>query len=96
MEISETPYFADMTNYKAIKVVPEEYARQQRKHFYKEANFYLQDDPYLIKIIHGGLLRRCFAGKEVDNIIYHCNSSAYGGHYNGERTAGKILQSGFW
>lgn len=41
MEISETPYFADMTNYKAIKVVPEEYARQQRKHFYKEANFYL-------------------------------------------------------
>jgi len=26
----------------------------------------------------------------------HCHSSAYGGHHSGERTAAKVLQSGFW
>lgn len=69
MEINERPWFADMENYKATKVVIEEYTWHQRKHFYKEANFYLWDDPYLFKRSHDGLLHMCVAGIEADKII---------------------------
>lgn len=96
MAISERPWFAGMANYKAIKVVPKEYTWQQRKCFYKEEKIYLWDDPCLFKISPEGLLRKCVAGKEAENIIWHCHSSAYGGHHSCERTAAKILQSGFW
>jgi len=34
--------------------------------------------------------------KEVKNILWHCHNSPYGGHFNGERTAAKVPQSGFF
>lgn len=37
------------------------------------------------------LLHRCVAGKEADDIIWHCHSSTYGGHHSDERTAAKNL-----
>jgi hypothetical protein len=42
------------------------------------------------------LLRRCVTGDEAQSILWHCHNSPYGGHYNGVRTATKILQSGFY
>lgn len=41
IKISERPWLADMKNYKPTNIVPKDYTWQQRKHFYKEANFYL-------------------------------------------------------
>lgn len=54
------------------------------------------DDPYLFRVSVDWLLKRCVAVKEEENIMWHCHSSAYGGHHIGERTSAKILQSGFW
>jgi len=34
--------------------------------------------------------------EEARSILWHCHNSPYGGHYNGERTAAKVLQSGFY
>lgn len=34
--------------------------------------------------------------KEAKNIMWHCHNSPYGDHYNGGRTATKVLQSGFY
>ena len=34
--------------------------------------------------------------EEIPNIIHHCHSSAYGGHFGAQRTAVKVLQSGFF
>ncbi|CAJ2642327.1 unnamed protein product [Trifolium pratense] len=48
------------------------------------------------KVGSDGLIRRCVAGEEAKSIMWHCHSSAYGGHHGGERTAAKILQCGFW
>ncbi|KAI3772812.1 hypothetical protein L6452_04006 [Arctium lappa] len=42
------------------------------------------------------LLRRCIPETEVAAILQHCHQSAYGGHFGGQRTAVKVLQSGFY
>ena len=54
------------------------------------------DDPYLFKIGADNLLRKCVTNSEAKNILWHCHNSPYGGHFNGERTAAKVLQSGFF
>jgi len=33
---------------------------------------------------------------EANNILWHCHNSSYEGHFNRERTAAKVLQSGFF
>src|ERR1044072_5983833 len=68
----------------------------RKKKFLKDATHYVWDDPYLFKVGADGLLRRCVAANEAKNILWHCHNSAYGGHYNGQRTAVKVLQSGFY
>jgi len=94
--IGERPWFADMENFKAGNILPDDLEYHQRKKFFKDANHYLWDDPYLFKVSTDGLIRRCVAGVEANKIMWHCHNSAHGGHHSGERTAAKILQSGFW
>nr|KYP43018.1 Pro-Pol polyprotein [Cajanus cajan] len=78
-----------MTNYKATRVVSEEYNWHQRKKLFRDSNFYVWDDPYLFKVGANGLLRRCVIGAEIKDILWHCHNSPYGAHYNGERTTAK-------
>ena len=33
---------------------------------------------------------------EISNILCHCHSSSYGGHFGAQRTAAKVLQTGFF
>ncbi|PIN00194.1 DNA-directed DNA polymerase [Handroanthus impetiginosus] len=42
------------------------------------------------------ILRRCVPEIEMNDILEQCHASPYGGHFHGERTAAKILQSGFF
>ena len=56
MKIGERPWFVDMDNYKATKNAPKDYTWKQMKQFYKYANHYLWDGPYLFKISHNGLI----------------------------------------
>nr|KYP43557.1 Pol polyprotein [Cajanus cajan] len=69
---------------------------QQRKKFFKDSTYNGCDDPYFFKIGVDGLFRRCVSGAEVKDILWYCHNSPYGGHYNGDCTAAKILQSGFY
>jgi len=61
-----------------------------------DAHQYVWDDPHLFKIGAGQLLRRCVSNEEAKCILWHCHSSPYEGNFNGERTAAKVLQSGFY
>nr|KYP38659.1 hypothetical protein KK1_040090 [Cajanus cajan] len=61
-----------------------------------DAKLYVWDDPHLFKIGADNLLRRCVTKEEAKDILWHCHNSPYGGHFNGERTAAKFLQSGFF
>nr|XP_009758085.1 PREDICTED: uncharacterized protein LOC104210812 [Nicotiana sylvestris] len=40
--------------------------------------------------------RRCIPEEEVNAILHDCHASPYGGHHVGDRTAQKVLQSGFY
>ena len=63
----------------------------RKKKLFKEAKQYIWDDPYLFKIGADNLLRRCVTNREAQSILWHCHNSPYGGHFNGERTAAKVL-----
>jgi len=54
------------------------------------------DDLYLFKVGADNLPRSFVTQEEAKSILWHCHSSSYGGHYNGERIAAKVLQSGFY
>ena len=89
--IQERPWFADMANFKAAGIIADGFSWQQKKKFLKDSSYYVWDDPYLFKIGGDGLLRRCVSRGESKSILWHCHNSPYGGHFNGERTAAKIL-----
>ena len=67
--IGERPWFADMANFKAGNIVPDDLEYHQRKKFFKDANHYLWDDPYLFKVSTDDLIRRCVAGEEANSIM---------------------------
>lgn len=94
--MQERPWFADMANYKATGFIHEEFSWQQKKKFLHDSTQYVWDDPYLFKIGADNLLRRCVDREEARKILWHCHNSPYGGHFNGQRTAAKVLQSGFY
>ncbi|MCH80681.1 hypothetical protein A2U01_0001453 [Trifolium medium] len=96
LAVSEFPWFADMANFKAIGIIPEEFNTQQRKKFFADSRHFYWDDPYLFKMGSDGLIRRCVADDEIHSIMWHCHNSPCGGHHSGLRTASKILQCGFY
>ena len=57
---------------------------------------YLWDDSLLFKKGADQVIRRCVPNEEIPNILHHCHSSAYGGHFGAQRIAAKVLQSGFY
>ena len=83
--MSERPWFADMANFKAVGIIPNDLMWQQRKKFFHDARFYIWDDPHMY------LLRRCMTTEEAKGILCHCHNSPCGGHYGGEKTAAKVL-----
>jgi hypothetical protein len=54
------------------------------------------DDQHLYKEGVDGILRRYVPEYEQQEILSKCHGSAYGGHHAGDRTAQKVLQSGFY
>ena len=42
------------------------------------------------------IIRRCVPENEQGKILQECHASPYGGHFAGNKTAHKILQSGFY
>ncbi|KAL4342153.1 hypothetical protein GQ457_08G025220 [Hibiscus cannabinus] len=88
------PWYADIVNFLVSGIVPPDLSSQGRKKFRHDAKFFYWDEPYLFKQCADQVLRRCVPEEEQKDIIYHCHAAACGGHFGGNRTAAKILQSG--
>ena len=93
---SIVPWFADYVNYLAYKGLPPELSSQQKKKFLHDIKSYLWDDPLLFKKGADQVIRRCVLDEEIRNILQHCHSLAYRGHFSAQRTVAKVLQSSFF
>ena len=92
----QLPWYADIVNYLACGVVPQEFSYQQRRKLKTDSRYYIWDDPLLFKRGADMIIRRCVPENEQCKIMNEFHASPYGGHFSGERTAHKILQSGFY
>ncbi|KAL4384020.1 hypothetical protein GQ457_15G014580 [Hibiscus cannabinus] len=90
------PWYADIVNFLASGIVPPDLSSQGRKKFRHDAKIFYWDEPYLFKQFVDQVLRRCVPEEEQKDIIYHCHAASCGGHFGGNKTAAKILQSGFY
>ncbi|KAJ9536230.1 hypothetical protein OSB04_un000596 [Centaurea solstitialis] len=90
------PWYADIANFLACGIKPQGMRGQPFKKFLHDCRQYVWDDPFLYKIGTDQLLRRCVHGCEQNQILHGCHTSPFGGHFGGQRTAAKILQSGFF
>ena len=50
----------------------------------------------MFKIGADNLLRRCVTKEESRSILWHCHNSPREGHYSGDKTVEKVLESGFF
>ncbi|KAI3690179.1 hypothetical protein L2E82_48154 [Cichorium intybus] len=90
------PWYADLVNYLVTKEFPQDVTRWQKDKIKKEAKRYVWDEPYLWKYCADQVIRRCVDQSEVQSILTFCHSYACGGHFGPQRTARKVLESGFY
>lgn len=94
---THTPWYADYVNYLASGIhPPPELNRYQRKKFFHDVKFFLWDEPFLYRRCADTIIRRCVPEEEWGAIMRECHSSPSGGHFGTNRTAFKVLQSGFY
>ena len=91
-----SPRFSDIANYLSAGIIPSNLTYQQKKRFFAEVKHYFWEDPILFKQCVDQIIRRCVPKSEVGEILTHCHSLECGGHFNGQRTAANVLQSGFY
>ncbi|RVW68164.1 Retrovirus-related Pol polyprotein from transposon 297 [Vitis vinifera] len=66
-----------------------------RKHFFAKIHAYYWEEPFLFKYCADQIIRKCVPKEEQQGILSHCHESACGGHFASQKTAMKVLQSGF-
>ena len=92
----QMPRYADIVNYLACGITPPDFSYQQKIKLRTDSRCYIWDDPLLFKRGADLIIRRCVLEIEKGKIIYECHASLYGGHFAGDKTSHKILQSGFY
>ena len=90
------PWFADYVNYLVAKVIPPDFSYQQKKRFFAHLKHYYLEEPILCKHCKNQVIRRCVPEYEMGSILNNCHTLSCGGHFGGQRTAAKVLQSGFY
>ncbi|CAN6586228.1 unnamed protein product [Malus baccata var. baccata] len=90
------PWYADLVNYLASKVIPSEFNKNQRDKLKYDARNYVWDDPYLWKYCSDQIIRKCVHDSEIQSILNFCHTYACGGHSGTQRTARKVLECGFY
>ncbi|XP_057734261.1 uncharacterized protein LOC130949607 [Arachis stenosperma] len=96
MTVHKAPWFADIANLKATGALPPGINKHQKRKLMNDAKYFVWDESYLFKKCSDGILRRCVSEEEGREVLWNCHGSCYGGYFGGDRTAAKVLQSGFF
>ena len=95
-DIKLVPWFANYVNYLMDKVLPPEFNYQQNKIFFAHLKHYYWEEPIFYRHCADQVIRRCVLNEEMESILNHFHTLACGGHFGGQRTIAKVLQSGFY
>ncbi|RVW34716.1 Transposon Ty3-G Gag-Pol polyprotein [Vitis vinifera] len=95
MFLVKTLWYAHIANYLVTGEIPSEWNAQDRKHFFAKIHAYYWEEPFLFKYCADQIIRKCVPEDEQQGILSHCHENACGGHFASQKTAMKVLQSGF-
>ncbi|CAL1360064.1 unnamed protein product [Linum trigynum] len=93
---SVTPWYSDFANYLVGQQLPKGMTTHTKRKFFSDLKHYFWDDPHLFRIGADGIICRCVMESEMEGILSHYHEGPTGGHHEGNRTARKVLQSGFY
>ncbi|CAL1412644.1 unnamed protein product [Linum trigynum] len=93
---SVTPWYSDFANYLVGKQLPKGMATHAKRKFFYDLKHYFWEDPFLFRIGADGVIRRCVMEHKMGDILSQCHEGPTGGHHGGNRTARKVVQSGFY
>ncbi|RVW72205.1 Transposon Ty3-I Gag-Pol polyprotein [Vitis vinifera] len=96
MSIDVTPWYSHIANFLVTGEVPSEWSAQDKRHFFAKIHAYYWEEPFLFKYCADQIIRKCVPEQEQSGILSHCHDSACGGHFASQKTAMKVIQSGFW
>ena len=82
-------------NFLAAEIIPLDLTSQQKKRFFAELRHYFLEDPILYRHCVDQMIRRCIPKNEMRAILLHWHSLECGGHFSGQMTVAKVLQSVF-
>ncbi|RVW64460.1 Retrovirus-related Pol polyprotein from transposon 17.6 [Vitis vinifera] len=96
MSVDLAPWYSHIANFLVTGEVPSEWSAQDKRHFLAKIHAYYWEEPFLFKYCADQIIRKCVPEQEQSGILSHCHDSACGGHFASQKTAMKVIQSGFW
>ncbi|KAJ0465579.1 putative nucleotidyltransferase, Ribonuclease H [Helianthus annuus] len=96
MSVKSGPWYANFANYLVSGTVPDAWNKRRKQQFLTQVKNYIWDEPDLFRIGVDQIIRRCVPETEFLEVLEHAHSSACGGHFSGQKTGHKVLESGLY
>ena len=96
MQLEKAPWYAHIANFLTTGEIPAEWKGHDRKYFFAKIHSYYWEEPFLFKYCADQIIMKCVPEEEQQGILNHCHECACGGHFASQKTAMKVLQSGFY
>ncbi|XP_016747625.1 uncharacterized protein [Gossypium hirsutum] len=77
------PWYDDIVNFLLSGLLPPELNNQRQRKFFHDAKQYYWDKLVLFKHFVDQIIQKCAPDDEIQNILHHCHSTPYGGHFEG-------------
>ena len=94
--MENSPWYAHIANFLATGEIPVDLKAQDKKFFFAKIPSYYWEEPFLFKYCADQIIRRCVPEEEQQGILSHYHENTCGGHFASQKTAMKVLQSGFY